>query len=125
MKSIQLLTVGILMSLSLQAFSDDMQVHDHGSMKEMAMPLNDKATTDNSEMTAKTAAEVRKVDQELGKVTLKHGDIKNLGMPGMTMVFKVKDPMMLKDVAAGEKVMFTAERINGDITVTSIEKVMK
>jgi Uncharacterized conserved protein len=68
-----------------------------------------------------TEGEVRKVDMDTRKITLKHGEIKNLGMPGMTMVFRVKDPAMLDKVKAGDKVRFTAENMNGALTVTSIE----
>ena len=65
--------------------------------------------------------EVRKVDKENQKITLKHGEIKNLEMPGMTMVFKVKDPAMLDKVKAGDKIRFTAEKASGAIVVTDIE----
>jgi Cu/Ag efflux protein CusF len=65
--------------------------------------------------------EVRKIDKEQGKVTLKHGPIENLQMPGMTMVFKVADPKMLDSLKEGDKVKFAAERVNGAITVTAIE----
>ena len=68
-------------------------------------------------------AEVRKVDMENKKVTLKHGEIKNLDMPGMTMVFQVKDVAMLEKVKAGDKVKFAADKINGSYTVMSIEIV--
>ena len=68
-----------------------------------------------------TSGEVRKVDLENKKITLKHEEIKNLGMPGMTMVFQVKDPAMLDKVKAGDKVHFTAEKMNGALTVTNIE----
>jgi len=67
--------------------------------------------------------EVRKVDKEQGKVTLRHGPIQNLEMPGMTMVFKVADPKMLDKVKEGDKVRFTADRVGGAITVTHIEPV--
>jgi Cu/Ag efflux protein CusF len=67
--------------------------------------------------------EVRKVDRELGKITLRHGPITNLGMPGMTMVFKVADPALLSDLKEGDRVRFFADRINGAITVTAIEPV--
>jgi Cu/Ag efflux protein CusF len=66
-------------------------------------------------------AEVRKVDKENKKITLKHGAIKNLDMPGMTMVFQVKDPAMLDKVKTGDKVRFTAEKESGAIVITSIE----
>jgi Cu(I)/Ag(I) efflux system periplasmic protein CusF len=65
-------------------------------------------------------AEVRKVDQEQGKVTLKHGPIKNLDMPGMTMVFNVKDKAMLDKLKPGDKVRFKAAEENGKYTVTEI-----
>ena len=67
--------------------------------------------------------EVRKVDKEQGKITLKHAPITNLEMPGMTMVFRVKDPAMLDKVKEGDKVRFTADKVGGNITVTSIEAV--
>jgi Cu/Ag efflux protein CusF len=65
--------------------------------------------------------EVRKVDKEQGKVTLRHGPIANLDMPGMTMVFKVADPKMLEAVKQGDKVRFAAHNIDGAVTVTAIE----
>ena len=68
-----------------------------------------------------TDGEVRKVDLDSTKITLRHGEIKNLGMPGMTMVFQVKDPAMLDKVKIGDKVRFSAERMNGALTVTNIE----
>ena len=70
---------------------------------------------------AMTDGEVRKIDMDTKKITLKHGEIKNLGMPGMTMVFQVKDPAMLDKVKAGDKVRFTVEKLNGAFTVTTLE----
>jgi len=67
--------------------------------------------------------EVRKVDKEQGKLTLRHGPIQNLEMPGMTMVFKVADPKMLDQLKEGDKVRFSADRVGGAITVTNIEPV--
>ncbi|MDB5801450.1 MAG: hypothetical protein JWL63_2389 [Rhodocyclales bacterium] len=87
------------------------------SMKGMDMP------TAAQSAASMTAGEVRKVDKEAKKITIKHGEIKNLGMPGMTMVFQVKDPAMLDKVKAGDKVQFNAEQINGAITVTAIDLV--
>ena len=72
---------------------------------------------------AMTDGEVRKVDLENKKLTLKHGEIKNLEMPGMTMVFQVKDPAMLDKVKPGDKVRFHAERVGGAIVLTEIETV--
>ena len=67
--------------------------------------------------------EVRKVDKEAGKITMKHGPIASLGMPPMSMVFRVKDPAMLDQVKAGDKVKFAAEQIGGQYTVTRIERI--
>ena len=66
-------------------------------------------------------AEVRKVDKDAGKITLKHGPIPNLDMPTMTMVFRVKDTAMLEQVQAGDKVRFTADKVGGQYTVMTIE----
>jgi Cu/Ag efflux protein CusF len=65
---------------------------------------------------------VTKIDQKQGKITLKHGPIRNLDMDGMTMVFAVGDPAVLKTVKVGDKVKFEADRVNGRITVIRIEK---
>ncbi|WP_262267444.1 copper-binding protein [Microvirga yunnanensis] len=65
---------------------------------------------------------VEKVDTSAGKITIEHGAIPNLNMDAMTMVFRAQDPALLKDVKAGDKVQFTADRVNGQISVTSIKK---
>lgn len=96
--------------------------------------LHAQTTTGSSKMdgvkTAQAAAtsdmtdgEVRKIDMEAGKVTLKHGDIRNLDMPGMTMVFVVKDKAMLDKLKAGDKVKFKAINDGGKFTVTDIQPV--
>lgn len=72
--------------------------------------------------TALVDGQVKKVDPAQGKITLKHGPIENLGMPGMTMVFRVSKPEMLDGVNAGDAVKFHAEKINGALTVTRLEK---
>jgi Cu/Ag efflux protein CusF len=70
-----------------------------------------------------TQAEVRKVDVAAGKLTLRHGEIKNLDMPPMTMVFQVKDRAFLTQIKAGDQVKFTADKIKGAYTVLSIEVI--
>lgn len=65
--------------------------------------------------------EVRKVDKDASKVTLKHGEIKSLDMPAMTMVFVVKDKAMLDSVKAGDKVRFKAINDAGKFTVTELQ----
>src|ERR1700752_1113679 len=67
--------------------------------------------------------EVKKIDESAGKITLKHGPAKSLGMDeGMTMVYRVKDPAMLKQVKIGDKVKFEAENADSGIVVTKLQK---
>ena len=72
---------------------------------------------------ALSEGEVRKVDKDAKKITIKHGPLENLDMPAMTMVFQVKDPGVLDQLKAGDKVRFRAEKIGGAYTVTKIEPV--
>lgn len=65
--------------------------------------------------------EVRKVDKAQGKLTLRHGPLDHLGMPPMTMVFRVAEPQLLDGLKEGDKVKFSAEKRNGAFTVTAIE----
>jgi Cu/Ag efflux protein CusF len=65
--------------------------------------------------------EIRKVDKEAKKLTIKHGPMPGLDMPAMTMVFQVKDPALLDKVKAGDKVKFEAQKLGGAFTVTRIE----
>jgi Cu(I)/Ag(I) efflux system periplasmic protein CusF len=67
-------------------------------------------------------AEVRKVDKDAKKVTLKHGPIKSLDMPSMTMVFQVRDEKLFDKLVSGEKIKFTAEQLQGAYVVTGVEK---
>jgi Cu(I)/Ag(I) efflux system periplasmic protein CusF len=67
-------------------------------------------------------AEVRKVDKDAGKITLKHGPIPSLDMPAMSMVFRAKDPAMLDQVKQGDKIRFKAEKVQGAYTVTEIQQ---
>ena len=65
--------------------------------------------------------EVRKVDKDAKKITIKHGPLRSLDMPAMTMVFQVRDPAMLEQVKAGDKVRFQAEKVGGAFTITRLE----
>ncbi len=71
--------------------------------------------------TALADGEVRRVDKDAKKITIRHGPIQNLDMPPMTMVFQVKDPAMLEQVKAGDKIKFSADKIGGAYIVTSLE----
>ena len=68
-----------------------------------------------------TDGEVRKVDKNAKKITIKHAELKNLDMPAMTMVFQVKDPSMLDKVKQGDKVSFVAAKVGGQFTVTQVD----
>ena len=85
---------------------------DHSKMGDMKMDMS-KDLTDG---------EVRKIDKAAGKLTIKHGDIKNLDMPGMTMVFAVKDKAMLDKVKSGDKIKFKVVMEGGNMVVTDIQK---
>lgn len=109
------------LALGWLVFASTGQVLAQSSMSMSMTP----AASQSAQSQVFTEGEVRKVDVSAQKLTLKHGAIKNLGMPGMTMVFKVADPKMLSSVKEGEKVRFTADRLNGALTVTSIEAFAK
>ena len=81
---------------------------------EVKMPLVDTS----AEM---AEGEIRKIDRANKKITIKHGEIKNLDMPGMTMVFQVKDPVMLDTVKAGDKVKFRVVKEGGAFVITDIQ----
>jgi Cu/Ag efflux protein CusF len=66
--------------------------------------------------------EVRKIDKAQAKITLKHGEIKSLDMPPMTMVFRIKEARMLDALSVGDKVRFAAEKQDGNYVVTQISK---
>jgi Cu/Ag efflux protein CusF len=72
--------------------------------------------------TAMSTGEIKKVDRNTGKLTIKHGPLVNLGMDGMTMNFKVLDPAMLDAVKVGDKVNFVAEEPDGQLTVMKLVK---
>ena len=69
-----------------------------------------------------SSGEITKLDKATGRVTLKHGEIKNLDIPPMTMVFRVADPKLLESVAVGDRVLFTADKVNGQYTVMLLNK---
>ena len=71
---------------------------------------------------ATAGGEVTKLDKAGGRVTLKHGELKGLDMPPMTMIFRVRDAKLLDGVAVGDRVRFTAEKLDGQYTVTALAK---
>ena len=70
-----------------------------------------------------TDGEIRKVDKDSKKITIKHGDIKNLDMPGMTMVFRVQDAAMLDNIQVGDKVSFKVIKTDGGYVVTELRSM--
>lgn len=66
--------------------------------------------------------EVQRIDKAQGRITLRHGELKPLDMPPMTMIFRVADPAMLDRVAVGDRVRFDAAKVGGQYTVTAIAK---
>jgi Cu/Ag efflux protein CusF len=67
--------------------------------------------------------EVRRVDAEAKKLTIRHGPIVNLDMPAMTMVFQVRDSKLLEEVKAGDKIRFAADKVDGAYVLTQLERV--
>ncbi len=106
-------TLALLLGLALAgAAGAQMKGHD---MKSMGGAGMQHAAGPMSE------GEIRKVDKDAKKITIKHGPMQNLDMPAMTMVFQVKDPALLDKVKPGDKVKFSAEKVGGAFTVTEIE----
>lgn len=91
----------------------------------MAVAVPALAVSHHHAIAGYTDGEVRKVDKAGGKVTLKHGPIANLEMAPMTMVFRVKDPVVLEKLKEGDKVKFKAEKVQGQFTVTDLAPTKK
>ena len=86
-----------------------------------AQATSDQAQTAAAPSASLTDGEIKKVDADNGKVTIKHGEIKNLDMPGMTMVFTAKDKSMLANLKPGDRVKFVAACEGGKLVVTEIQ----
>jgi len=92
----------------------------HGSMGQGAAGQQGMMSAQSGAM---AEGEIRKVDKDAGKLTIKHGPIPSMDMPPMTMVYRVKDPAMLDKVKPGDKVKFLAEKVGSAFTVMRIEPV--
>ncbi len=103
---------------SLITMASAQEHHNHGTSPSAAAKSEDKSAAAKPEM---VAAEVKKVDKDAKKITLKHGEIKSLDMTPMTMVFQVKDVKLIENIKAGDKVKFSAEQTKSGYAVTSIE----
>ncbi len=107
--------LGMLLTMLGGSFAATAQTTDHQA-HHVAPPVASAAPSADM-----ADGEVRKVDRDAAKITLKHGEIRSLDMPPMTMVFQVKDRALLDKVKAGDRVRFSAETIGGQLTVTAIE----
>ncbi len=85
--------------------------HEHHAAASVTQPANAQMSE----------GEIRKIDAAARKITLKHGPLRNLDMPAMTMVFRVNDPAMLGQLKVGDKVRFVAANPGGQLTVTEIQ----
>jgi Cu(I)/Ag(I) efflux system periplasmic protein CusF len=112
MKDTTAFVLAATIALSMGSFRAVAQTHSH-----------DHAAASALSGTNLTDGEVRKIDKDQGKVTIRHGEIKNLDMPAMTMVFRVKEAVMLDKLQPGDKIKFSAEKIGGQYTVTDFEQV--
>ena len=94
------------------AFAQSTHGHDHGGHAMQMSPA--------SGVPAFVEGEVKELDRDSAKVTLKHGPIGNIGMPAMTMTFSVKDPGQLNGIKAGDAIRFKAEKAEGGFLVTQL-----
>ncbi len=109
-----------LLFSSLLALAGAAAAHEHGAGHAPALQMAQAAA-----QRPQVEALVRTVDKSARKITLKHGEIPNLDMGPMTMVFQVADPALLDQVKAGDTVRFTADKIKGAYTVLTIEVMQK
>lgn len=91
-----------------------------GSFAQSSIPPDAMQTVD---ATVPSDGEIRKIDKETGKLTIKHGPIKHLDMPPMSMVFSARDKTLLDKVKVGDKIRFMAIEENGKMVVTDIQAV--
>lgn len=116
------LAATIALSTASLAFAQQSDHSAHHPASTQAAPNSSENEPANSGVTGqKVEGEVRKVSKAAGKITIRHGELKDLGMPAMTMVFRVKEPAMLDQVKTGDKIKFVAERVDGQLTVTQMD----
>lgn len=115
MKSHTIFSAAALAAAVLFATPAQAQMNmDHGNMAHGKKDMN-------AQPIGMTEGEVRKIDKDAGKITIKHGEIQHMGMPPMTMVFAVKDKALLDKTGVGAKIRFMAVHENGQMLVTDIQ----
>lgn len=109
------LVLGMSLVFGVPALAESLHGgHNHDdAMNKASMPSKNATLSDGL---------VKKIDKAQGKITLKHGPLENMGMPGMTMVFRVQESRMLDQLKPGDTVRFRAEKIKGALMVTQLEK---
>lgn len=113
MRTLKLVVIVMVFSLGSWIYTD-VTAQENPADTILQQPVN------SSEL---TEGVIRKIDRENKKITIKHGEIKNLEMPGMTMVFQVKDPGTLDTLKTGDNVRFRAEKTGGSFVVTDIQAI--
>ncbi|MDB5794045.1 MAG: transporter [Noviherbaspirillum sp.] len=103
------------------AFAQHADYGAHNASSQVAQTPADSAQQGNGVAGQMVEGEVRKVDKDAGKITIRHGELKGLDMPAMTMVFRAENPAMLDQVKAGDRVLFVAEKVGGQFTVTQLQ----
>jgi len=121
MSNIRIARLAFVAALSLAGAASAQSSKAASDMPGMADKAPAASAADSAAASELTEGEIRKVDKDNKKLTIKHGPLKNLEMPGMTMVFGVKDDTMLDKMETGAKVRFQAEKVDGKIVVTRIE----
>jgi Cu(I)/Ag(I) efflux system periplasmic protein CusF len=113
MKKAQLFILAMLMT-PMAAFSQGIDSH---------LNVDQTQVAENGEFakTSMSDGEIRKINLETGKVTIKHGPLQNLDMPGMTMIFRLQDPAMLDQIKEGDKIKFIADKVDGAFVVKSLQ----
>ncbi|CAG9184769.1 hypothetical protein LMG23992_05332 [Cupriavidus laharis] len=120
MKPIKTLAVILALAAAPAAFAAGSM--DGMDMKGMDMKPSAPSQTSQQSSPHPVAAEIKKIDTQAGKVTLKHGPIENLGMSAMTMAFPVKDRVSLKNFKEGESVSVTFDKVDGKPTVVDMQR---
>lgn len=121
------IAISLALGMASAAYASDgmkmnMNMNSAGGMKMDMGASTDSAKSTPSMDNALDDGVVKKVDRQTGMVSIEHGELKNVGMPAMTMAYKAKDAAMVQQAKEGEKVKFRLENLNGTYTITALEK---
>ena len=119
------IAAGLAFGVGTAAYAADNMKMDMNAAAGMKMDMGVHANTATSSTPADTALAdgvVQKVDRQTEMLTIEHGELKDIGMPAMTMAYKAKDAAMVTGAKEGEKVKFRLENLNGTYTITALKK---